>query len=157
MVLLDPIVLDKNTGEMSEWKPPFEVLYESKNGYFGSWSPGYFVHLTDTLGEGTFRFFSIPDATLYDVNLRTNEYREVEVTFNLDDLREHEPGFWEISDWLQYGCTGSYFNSLGRFLDGNVVGSPFDRERQLKAYRKIAANNDGTCGEKIHRAVCGRI
>lgn len=133
------------------------MVQEQKNGYYSSWSPGYFLDPTGILGEGRFRFFSIPDARLYDVNLKTNEYKEVEVTLDLKDLKDHEPGFHEISDWLQYGCSGSYFNSLGRFLDGNVVGSPFDRERQLKAYRKIAANNDGTCGEKIHQVVCGTI
>ena len=148
------LCLDKNTGKMAEWKPPFEVLGEQKNGYYSSWSPGYFVHPADTLGDGTYRFFSIPNGILYDVNLRTNEYREIEVEFNLDHLREHEPGFCEISEWLQYGCHNSYFNSLGRFLSGSVIGSPFNRERQLVAYRKIAANNDGTCGEKIHQTVC---
>lgn len=149
------LCLDKNTGKMTEWKPPFEALYEQKNGYYSSWSPGYFVRSTDTLGKGTFRFFSISDSRLYDVNLETNEYQEIKVEFNLDDLKKHEPGFCENSDWLQYGCNGSYFNSLGRFLNGEVVGKPFDRERQLRAYRKVAANNDGTCGEKIHQTICG--
>ena len=72
----------------------------------------------------------------------------------MEDLREQEPGFCEVSQWLQYGCGGSYFNSLGRFLDGIVVRNPFDRERQLRAYEKIAANNDGTCGEKIYQTIC---
>ncbi len=46
-------------------------------------------------------------------------------------------------------------NTLGAgtkdFLDGTDKGQPFDREEQIKAYGEIAANNDGTCGEKIHQ------
>lgn len=146
--------LDKNMGTIEKWTPPFPVLEEPENGYYSSSSPGHFLHETDTLGEGTFQYFSIPNAVLYDVNLETGEYREVPVEIDLEDLREQEPGFCEVSQWLQYGCGGSYFNSLGRFLDGIVVGNPFDRERQLRAYEKIAANNDGTCGEKIYQTIC---
>ena len=49
------------------------------------------------------------------------------------------------------------FNSLPDFLDGNVMGEAFDRERQVRAYREIAANNDGTCGEKIYHMVRQKV
>ena len=55
---------------------------------------------------------------------------------------------------MQYACDESAYNSLEDLLDGNISGSSFDRERQLWAYEKIAANNDGTCGEKVHAFVC---
>jgi hypothetical protein len=42
------------------------------------------------------------------------------------------------------------FNSLQDLLDGTIHGKPFNRERQLKEYSSIAANNDGTAGEKIY-------
>ena len=50
---------------------------------------------------------------------------------------------------------GTYaFNSLEDLLEGNISGNAFHRERQLRAYGRIAANNDGTCGEKVHRFLC---
>ena len=96
------------------------------------------------------RYFSAFDRKLYDVNLETGAYREVAVSFNTEELWAHASGFWEQSDWLQYACEENAFNSLEDFLDGNVAGAAFDRERQLRAYEQIAANHDGTCGEKVH-------
>ena len=42
------------------------------------------------------------------------------------------------------------FYSLEDFLDGKEIGAPFDKERQMRAFGEIAANHDGTCGEKIY-------
>lgn len=148
------LCLDKDTGEIKEWKFPLPVPKERKNGYYNSWSVGGFVWDIDSPGEETCQFFSRWDCKLYELNLKTEEYREIPIEYDLEELKSHEPGFCEESDWLPYMCGEDYFNSLGNFLDGKVVGSPFDRERQLKAFRKITANNDGTCGEKIHRFIC---
>ncbi|MCI8466452.1 MAG: hypothetical protein HFI63_11490 [Lachnospiraceae bacterium] len=151
------LCLNRDTGDMQEWKPPFAVRTERKNGYYNPWSPGYFLNRTEKPESGIGRFFSLPDARLYDVNFNTEEYREIPVEFDLEELQEQEPGFNEISDWLPYGCEESYFNTLSGFLDGKVIGNPFDKERQLRAYRKISVNDDGTCGEKVHQFLCRQI
>lgn len=143
--------LDRGTGKMEEWKPPFPVPEKPKNGYYSSWAAGCFLGQTDTLGAGTYHFFSMMDCKLYDVNLDTEEFREIPVKFDLEELKRQEPGFCEESEWLQYCCRENYFNSLPAFLDGNTAGAAFDRDRQLCAFQKIAANHDGTSGEKIYR------
>lgn len=48
---------------------------------------------------------------------------------------------------------GKRFQLLPDFLEGNLAGDQFDRERQLRAYRRLSANSDGTSGEKIHHFV----
>ena len=58
-----------------------------------------------------------------------------------------------MSDWLSYACEENAFNSLSDFLDGTITGNEFDKERQIRAYGKIAANSDGTSGEKIYQFV----
>lgn len=151
------LCLNKESGEIWEWKPPFPVPEEVKNGYFNSGAIGRFLYPTNTLGQGTYRYFSLNDCRLYDVNLETEEYREVPVSFQIEELRNHEPGFWEESNWLPYVCIENSFNSLERFLSGEILGASFDRERQLKAFGLNAANCDGTTGENVHRFVCEKM
>lgn len=149
--------LDKRTGKMEEWKPPFAIIEEEINGYYGIQPVGAFLNRTDTLGKWTYRFFSNPDRKLYEVNLETGEYKEIPIIFELDDLREHESGFCEVSEWLQYACIENAFNSLENFLDGNIVGKPFDKKKQIRAYEQIIANSNGSSGEKIHQFVCSKL
>ena len=68
-------------------------------------------------------------------------------------MRRHVPGFCQMSEYAAYGCGEDAFNSLQDFVDGRISGARFDKEKQLVAYRKIAANNDGTAGEKIYQFV----
>lgn len=160
--------LDRETGEMQEWKPGFPVPEKERNEYFISGSRGAFLQKKrDTSdfqnglgddgeknGKWTCSFFSCFDRKLYDVNLDTGEYQEIEVIFDERELQEHTAGFSEGSEWMQYACDESAFNSLVDLLEDRICGAAFDRERQLRAYERIAANNDGTCGEKVHRFLC---
>lgn len=150
------IRLNKKTGEMREWKPPMEMPEERANGYYPSWVKSYFTRPAGEYGACEYHLFSVYDRKLYRINLETEEYREVAVEFDREELEANEPGFWEDSEWLQYACNENAFNSLTDFLGGRITGSEFDRERQVRAYSKIAANNDGSCGEKTHGFICGQ-
>lgn len=149
--------LNKKTGEMMEWNPPMELPQEPKNGYYPSWTKCYFTRPAGEYGKDEYHLFSAYDKKLYRINLETEEYEEVLVEFDREELAANEPGFWEDSEWLQYACNENAWNSLTDFLDDNITGSAFDRERQIRAYSKIAANNDGTCGEKTHHFVCRQM
>lgn len=87
---------------------------------------------------------------LYDFDIEKNALEEIGIQFDVDELRQHEDGFNDYSQWLRYCCCENAFNSLKDFLDGNITGKQFDRERQLKSYGEIAVNNDGSCGQKVH-------
>ena len=143
--------VDRETGEMQEWKPAFPVPEKERNGYFVLGVRGVFLPGTE---KGMWHYFSAFDRKLYDVNPDTGEYQEIAVGFDEEELLEHTAGFSEGSDWMQYACEENAFHSLEDLLDGNISGNAFDRERQLRAYEKIAANNDGTCGKKVHEFVC---
>ena len=145
------IRLNKITGEVTEWIPPFIQPETSKNGYYLSGSNSYFFIAKGETENGIRYLFSNFDRKLYEVNLETNEYKEIEIGFSRDEMEQKESGFLENSEWLQYACEENAFNSLTDFLDGNVRGNAFDRERQIKAYGTIAANHDGTSGEKIYK------
>lgn len=151
------IRLDKETGQMEEWIPPFPVLEKQKNGYYISGAKSYFVYPSDRPGDGACRLFSACDRKLYDLNLNTGEYQEVQIEFRMEDIKNSEPGFCEISDWFMYACRENAFNTLERFLDDDIIGNVFDKNRQIRAYGSIASNYDGTSGEKIYQFVKSRL
>ena len=144
------LTLNKDTGQFEEWKPPFEVSYEEKNGYFPFWSAGSFIRRTDALGEWTYRYYDAEARKLYDVNLDNGTYKEIKIKFDKEEMTRHASGFDRTSEWMAYSCSEDAFNSLPDLLDGNITGKPFDRERQMEAYGAIVRNNDGTCGKKIY-------
>jgi len=151
------VSLDRESGRMEEWKPPLEFKNRGKNGYFSSGGMGDFVITYPQKGKADCRIWYAPDGKLYDINIDTKEYREVEIDFDYDELKEHEPGFMEESEWMQYCLNENAFNSLKDLLDGNITGNPFDRERQLRAFSKINADTDGTCGRNVYDFVKGRV
>lgn len=151
------LCLDKETGEIREWEPPFPVITEKKNGYFNAGMTGYFLYKTNPEGRWPDHFFSVTDARIYDFNLENGEWKECVLEFDQKELEQWEPGFCENSDWLSYSCAENYFNTLDQFIGGSVTGQPFDRERQLRAYRKISGNTDGTCGIHIHRCIVEKV
>lgn len=156
-ILLSPclgnmfLLLNQETGAFREWKPPFEVLLEEKNGYFLLGTAGKFVGKTNIFGEQTYRYFCGRDRKIYAINPQTQEHREISIGFDKRELEMHAAGFDRESDWLLYCCREDAFHSLPNFLGQHLVGKVFDREEQIHAYQEIAANNDGTCGEKIYQ------
>lgn len=151
------IKLDKRSGMATEWKTPFERPDTWKNGYFLSAGNGYFAQEKEKDGEKIYLFYSAFNRKIYDINLRTNEAWEIDRKFDRDELQRKEPGFQEYSEWLQYACQENAFNSLPDFLADKITGNQFDKEKAIKAYEKIAANNDGTCGEKIYHFVVDKL
>lgn len=145
------VSLDRETGEMKEWKPPIEFASRGKSGYFLASSMGGFVITIPQRGKADCRIWYTPERKLYDINIDTKECREVEITFDYGELKEHEPGFSEESEWMQYCLNENAFNSLKDLLDEDITGKQFDKERQLKAFSRINANTDGTCGENVYR------
>lgn len=151
------IKLDKRTGRLEEWKPPFKQPDTWKNGYFLSGGKGYFDCAMKSTDGKIYPFYSVYDRKIYLVNLESGEAEEVHQEFDIDELSEHEPGFQEYSEWIQYACQENAFNSLKDFLDGKITGNLFDREREVSAFEQIAANNDGTSGEKIYSFIRNKL
>lgn len=147
------LTLDRVTGKIEKWEPPLPFTSRGKNGYFLAGGMGGFVITIPQRGKADCRIWYSPERRLYDVNIKTKEYKEVIIDFDYDELREHEPGFMEESEWMQYCLNENAFNSLKDLLDENISGSQFDKERQLKAFSKINADTAGMCGGKIHRFV----
>ena len=145
------IKLNLETGEMCEWKPPYEENVATD--YFYTTAKSVFLWKPPSQCTQWVKMYSYPNRKLYRVNIETNEYEEIPVKFDVEELRANEKGFCEDSEWLQYCCPENCFNSLKDLLDGNITGNSFDRDRQIRNFEKISANPDGTCGEKVYNTV----
>lgn len=149
--------LDRETGKMKEWRLPMGSVNRGKNGYFPTGGMGGFAITQQQLGKADCRIWYAPERKLFNINVFTKEYKEVEIEFDYNDLLEHEPGFMEESEWLQYCLNENAFNSLKDLLDDKITGKRFDKERQLKAFSNINANTDGTCGRTVYEFVKGKV
>ncbi len=93
------------------------------------------------------------------MNLLTGDCRERKISFRKEELQEQEAGFCEFSEGSLYVAFEGVFHSLLDFLEERIRGNVFDRGCAMQSFRKIAANPDGTCGEKtfdfIKRKVLG--
>lgn len=153
------IKIEKKSGKITRWAPPFPMVGEAKNGY-------YFVGAKYTFVMQPYHrepespiclIYAYLERLFYRVNLVSGEYEKIVPTFDVETLKAHEPGFDRCSEWLQYACNENAFNSLPDFLDGKITGAAFDREKQLEAFAGIIANPDGTCGAKVHQFVTERL
>lgn len=142
------IKLNTITGELSKWEPPFED--GEGREYFYTTAKSSFLFCSSNDNSDTVKVFSHPARKLYEVNIATNAYREIEIKFDVDELRKNEPGFSADSEQLKYCCRETAFNSLDCFLDGKIIGNQFDISRQREEYMQVAANFDGNCGKKLH-------
>lgn len=149
--------LNKVTGEITQWYPSCGQPDVVKNGYYASGGKSYFYRPKGNKDRRLYHLYSSFDRKLYEVDLETNEYKEIMIEFPREDLAENEPGFCENSEWLKYACQENAFNSLSDFLDGNITGNVFDGERQKKAYEEIAANSDGTSGVRIYEYLRSKL
>lgn len=151
------VSLDRETGRMEEWKPPLPFESRGRNGYFLASGIGGFVFSIPQCGKADCLIWYAPERKLYEINIDTKEYKEVEIDFDYEELKAHMPGFMEESEWMQYCLNEGAFHSLDNLLDDGVTDRGFDRERQIKAFSGINADMDGTCGEKVHRFVLDKI
>lgn len=147
------VTLDRESGKIEKWEPPIQFLNKGKNSYFVSGGMGGFIISDVRSGKADCRIWYDPDRKLYEINLVTKEYKEIDIDFDYGDLMKYEPGFMEESEWMQYCLNENVFNSLKDLLDDHITGNQFDRERQRRAFSKINANTEGTCGENIYRTV----
>lgn len=148
------IKLDMETGVFSQWDVPIpnkENMETASKEYF--YTTGKYGLIWSIEEKNRYKLFYHSERKLYDFDIEKNELDEIEIKFNIDELKQHEDGFNDSSQWLKYCCCENAFNSLKDFLDGNIMGGTFDREKQLTSYGEIAANNDGSCGRKVHEFI----
>lgn len=139
--------LNIKTGAFSQWIPAFDDgEADSQGGHIAM-----FLNHEPEEGASVFRIYSFSKLSIYRINLAENTCREIEISFDKNELETGELGFFKYPDSCQYACIENYFNTLNKFLDEKIVGNQFDCEKQYEAYSVLNASNDGTCGIKVYR------
>lgn len=142
------IKLDKSTGKMTEWIPPFDISYTPLNGYYSSiFGTSRIFNKNE---ENEVYIATLNNKKLYKLNLQTNEYVEIKVEFDKEFLTDNAPKFSEQTNDF-YVCYENAFNTLKDLLDGKIKGH--DKEKQIKGVSSITENADGTAGQKIHEYI----
>ena len=93
--------LNKSSGEAVQWKPPAELAEKEKNGYFTFSGMASFVTPAKNVSGREHLVFSGYDRKLYKIDLKTNEWQEIDIGFDRTDLEKGEAGFQKESQWLQ--------------------------------------------------------
>lgn len=153
------ICLDKRTGDFAEVQLPFAVDTDGKDCYNPHCLTGWFFRYD---WNERWQFIHYRERKLYWVDetedsglIFTEQENQVEFAEALLDVLPD--GFTEIVEQLRYGCMEDVFNSLPGLLSGRIKGHQHDAARQKEAYGAIAANNDGTAGQKIYDYVMSKI
>lgn len=153
------ICLDKRSGDFAEVQLPFAVDIDGEDCYNPHCLTGWFFRYD---WNERWQFIHYRERKLYWVDetedsglIFTEQENQVEFAEALLDVLPD--GFTEIVEQLRYGCMEDVFNSLPGLLSGRIKGHQHDAARQKEAYGAIAANNDGTAGQKIYDYVMSKI
>lgn len=146
--------LDKETGVIEKWEPFFPVPEKPKSVFYPNWTrSGSFDWSIKEPRNGTCRFFTPCDATLYELDFNSQTYQEVPIIYDVEELHRQEAGFSVESEWQRYGCWENAFNSLPDFLNDAISGNAFSREAQLRSFAEVNASCDGMCGQRVHEQI----
>lgn len=150
--------LDKKTGEIKVWELPREMKQKRTNGYYPpTGEAAIFLRMTEDESGTWWQLNTYADHKLYDVNLRSEEWKEVSIGFLPEQLQQQEKGVDRISEWSMYAARENSFNTLSDFLNGTLSGRPYEEERAKREFANIAVNSDGTCGAKIYEFIRNRL
>ncbi len=117
-----------------------------------------FFKTSEDEAEEVWHLFTFTDKRLYEINLLAGDWREQPFHFQAEDQQKLAVGFDRTSEWSMYAsCEEDAFHTLADFLQGTLPGRPFDPERAGCEFAQIAANSDGTCGEKVFQFISGKL
>ena len=154
--------IDKDTLEISvyemDWK---EHIREPQKGIFDN----QWINVSNTVFTDWERFIqqdyneiafvTSADGCMLKLNIDTHQYTEVQVGYDYAKLKERFP-IEELYEKFEIPVRSreDRYHSLIDFINAMTEGKIQKyNDQQLKVYSEFAANLDGTCGEKVHKAV----
>ena len=95
------------------------------------------------------------DGCMLKLDLNTHQYTEVQTGLERSEHRKLFP-IEELYEKFEipFKNKEDQYHSLNDFINAMTEGkiSRFGN-KQIQAYREIATNLDGTCGEKVHKTI----
>lgn len=101
------------------------------------------------------------DGALAEIDINTNQYTICYPLISKESFQKftmHQDGFEKSGEGNNFSCKESKIFSLDVFLD-KLVNREIDdiHKRQAETLSSMAANLDGTCGEKVHKYLTEEI
>ena len=154
--------IDRETLEISiyeiDWRNHIRELQE---GVFDNqWSNIRSVIFTDWQAfikqdYNEIAFVTSADGCMLKLDIDAHQYTEVQTGYDYNELKKLFP-IEELYEKFEIPVKSweDRHHTLDDFIDAMIDGriSRYNSQ-QLKVYSEYAANLDGTCGEKIHKAV----
>lgn len=136
------------TKKSTEWNFPLSLEWQASSGYYTGEYKGRFVQYNNK-----YYWVSGTQRRLYEIKIEADEckiIKEIPVRFNSEEVRKHANGFSLYTPcWTQYSIKEDAINTLSAFLSGKVYGAPFNQQKELDSFKKVAVNLDGTCGQHV--------
>ncbi|MBR1634295.1 MAG: hypothetical protein IJ682_04435 [Lachnospiraceae bacterium] len=148
------LYLDKNSGEVKEWNPPFRVILEDTNQYMTYQGGGYFIVGLDRHPTG---YFNYPERKAYNIDFEHDTCEEIPV--EIDDteiLDSYKKGFYVKYPGV-YICEETPVVLLQDFISGDMGGEPYHSIIQKEEFARINASVDGDCGEKVYQFIVNQL
>ena len=154
--------IDRETLEISIYEMDWKAhIKEKQEGVFhNEWSNIRNIVLTDwnsiiNQDYDKVAFVTTADGYMLYLDIDTHQYTEVQVGYDMNDLKKFFP-IEELYEKFEIPIKSREdgYHSLNDFIDAMVEERICKfNDQQLKVYGEFAANLDGTCGEKVHKAV----
>lgn len=154
--------IDRDTLEISvyemDWKnhirEPQEGIFDNQWGNLGrtiftDWDG--FIHQD----YNEIAFITSADDCMLKLDIDSHQYTEVQVAYDYAELKEYF-SIEELYEKFEIPVRSreDRYHSLIDFINAMTEGKIQKyNDQQLKVYSEFAANLDGTCGEKVHKAV----
>ena len=157
MLEIDRDTLERSVYEMN-WKDhirePQEGIFDNlwgniNNTVFTDWDS--FIHQD----YNEIAFVTSADGCMLKLNIDTHQYTEIQIGYDYAELKERFT-IEELYEKFEISVKSreDRYHTLADFIDAMTAGriQRFNTQ-QRKVYSEYAANLDGTCGEKVHKAV----
>ena len=154
--------IDRDTLEISiyemDWKnhiqEPQEGIFDNQWGNLGR---TVFTDWDSFINQdyNEIAFVTSADGCMLKLNIDTHQYTEVQVGYDYAELKKWFP-IEELYEKFEIPVKSreDKYHTLTDFINAMAEGRiPKYNSQQQKVYSEYAANLDGSCGEKVHKAV----
>lgn len=144
--------IDKRNGNMTavDFGLPYKEGERKSSSY--RWPSNYYF--SKTLQDNTVMAMTAYDNSLLFIDMKDEKCSLQQCMVDETDWLSAIPSkFGKCGENLPFACRESHNTTLAEFIRYAAKPDEELREKQMRAYREVVSNMDGSCGTKIHQMV----
>ena len=142
------VQLETLSKKVSELEIPLNLTADNSSPYIINFEACRFI--TGMKGISKQVIWHASDRKYYTIDFDSINLEEIQIEYNMDDIYSNVDGYSRESQWRQYCCNESAFNTIEDELNNTIHGNKHSKEEQIDAYRMVNASPQGDCGEKVY-------